>query len=161
MMQRTQTRTDHAARVSRKVQGDVESLVRLYGVSSATSAADLAHDLKVGLEYGCIERADLFLYDTRGVLREVVRYGVTDAAGLDASTHSGRFDWVEALVGGSYRVEINLRDRPGWEQLKSAGLLAIAWAPCAGTSTLGMTSSASGAYVSGNVALSRSILRSA
>lgn len=160
-MQRTQTRTDDAARVSRKVQGDIEALGRMYQLSSHTNAGDLVHDLRVGLEHGCIERADLFLYDPGGTTpREVIRYGVADAAGVDASPHSGRFTWVQSLVGGTYRVEIHLRDRPAWEALKLAGSLKIGWAPCAGTPTAGMVASSSGAYVSGDLALLRSILRS-
>lgn len=160
-MQRTQTRTDDAARVSRKVQGDIEALGRMYQLSSQTSAADLIHDLRVGLEEGCIERADLFLYDPGSTTpREVIRYGVAEAAGVEASPHSGRFTYVPSLVGGTYRVEVNLRDRPAWEALKRSGSLKIAWTPCAGTSTTGMVASSSGAYVSGDLALLRSILRS-
>lgn len=161
MMQRSQTRTDDAARVSRKVQGDIEALGRMYQLSSHTSAGDLAHDLRVGLENGCVERADLFLHDASGTLREVVRYGVAESTGIDASPHSGRFTWVQTLVGGTYRVEIHLRDRPAWEALKVAGSFKIAWGPCAGTPTTGLAASSSGAYVSGDLALLRSILRSA
>lgn len=159
-MQRTHTRTDDAARVSRKVQGDLESLVRLYSLTSTTSAEDLAHDLRIGLESGCIERAQVFVHDALGALKQVIKYGVTAADGVEGSLNSGRFDFDERLKGGTYRIEIDLLDRPKWEGLKSSGALRIRWTPCDSTSTAGMSSTPSGAYVSGDLALQRSILRS-
>lgn len=159
-VQKTGVDTDLAAqRVSRRVRGDLDSMIEKLAVTSATNVSNLVHDLRVGIAHDCIELLSMFLYQ-KGADRDephrVYEYRRVARGEFEESTHSGRITYDAALAGGRIEFEITPRNRAVWDSLKSDGKLEIAWSQCNGRSTAGMTHSADGGYGAGAIGLARS-----
>lgn len=163
-MQRTTTipRTDtaQAARyVANRILGDLLAIREKFGVSTDREVRDLAHDVEVGLQYDCLNRLSLFLYP-KGWTRPHTAYLYDRVApgSFSPSPHSGRIARCSILVGGYLHFEVSLRDASVWEQLKVRSL-KIAWSPCVGQSTNGMSAKSNGGYASGDIGFSRTYMR--
>lgn len=160
LLQKTETDTDLAARrVSRRVHGDLDSMIEKLAVTSATDISSLVHDLRVGIAHDCIELLSVFLYQKgadRDELHRVYEYQRVARGTFEESAHSGRITYEQALAGGRIEFEVTPRNRAAWDKLKTDGELEIPWSPCTGRSSAGMTLSADGGYGSGTIGLARS-----
>lgn len=161
LMQKTGTETDLAAarRVSRRVHGDLDSMIEKLAVTSTTDISSLVHDLRVGIERDCIARLSAFLYQ-KGADRDephrVYEYQRVSRGTFEESAHSGRIAYDSALSGGRIEFQVTPRNRVVWEKLKSDGELRIPWSSCKSRSTAGMSLSSDGGYGAGTIGLSRS-----
>jgi len=159
-MQKTGTDTDLAARrVSRRVHGDLLSMIEKLDVTSSTDISSLVHDLRVGIACDCIAQLSVFLYQ-KGADRDdphrVYEYRRVARGSFEESAHSGRIAYDWALAGGRVEFEVTPRDSAAWDKLKSDGSLKLPWSYCTGRSTAGMTVSADGGYGAGTIGLARS-----
>ena len=145
----------NAAKLARRLRGDLQALHRLYEVSTESYLGDLAHDIEVALANECIARLRLGLVDAAGVLREVYDYEVSNSGDLVPAPHSGRFEFNSGLQGSSLTFRLTPSRRPAWEQLKKDGRLRIGWTTASDLDTSGMGTSDDGAYTAGNLALIR------
>jgi hypothetical protein len=160
LMQKTGTDTDLAARrVSRRVHGDLESMIEKLAVTSATDISSLIHDLRVAIAHDCLELLSVFLYQKgadRDAPQRVYEYRRVARGTFEESAHSGRITYDPALAGGRIEFQVTPRNRAVWDKLKTDGELEIPWSPCKGRSTAGMTLSEDGGYGSGSIGLARS-----
>ena len=157
----TGTSTDLAAlRIARRVHGDLLAMVEKLEVSSATSVADLVHDLGLAIAADAIELLSVFLYEkgaNSDSARRVYEYRRVARSVLEESTHSGRIINDATLRGGRIEFELRTRDA-AWASLKAKGNLKIAWSDCTARSKAGMSTTPDGGYGAGTIGLSRSCL---
>ena len=160
LTQRTAADTDLAAqRVSRRVHGDLDSMIEKLAISSATDISSLTHDLRVGIAHDCVEFLSVFLYQKGADPDEphrVYEYRRVARGTFEESAHSGRIPYDPVLAGGRIEFELTPRNRVVWDKLKNDGKLEIPWSQCKGRSTAGMTLSADGGYGAGTIGLARS-----
>lgn len=159
---RTESRTDNAARVARKILGDLQSLLRLYDCSNETEIQNYAHDIQLGLEHSCISSFRFYISSKiNGYLLEAYEYTVNENGEIaDASATSGRHSYNEKLLNSKLDVNISLKDRDKWEELKKTGKTKISWTPGGGKDLSNMSSQNDGAYKSGALGVSRTAYRS-
>lgn len=159
---RTTSQTNHAARVARRVLGDLQSLVRLYQCATESKVAAYAHDIELGIEHSCISNFRFYLCSSSdGKVLEAYEYIVKENGEIEeASSSSGRHEFSQKLVNSSLEVQISFRDRDKWEQLKKDGLMEISWSPCEPKSLQGLLSQSDGAYKSGQLGVTRTSYRS-
>ncbi len=160
LTQKTGTDTDLAARrISRRVHGDLLSMIEKLDVTSSTNISSLVHDLRVGIARDCIEELSVFLYQ-KGADRDephrVYEYRRVARGTFEESAHSGRVLYDATLAGGRIEFEVTPRNRTVWDNLKRDGKLEIPWSRCKGRSTAGMALSADGGYGAGSIGLARS-----
>lgn len=159
---RSESRTDNAARVARKILGDLQSLVRLYDCSSETEIQNYAHDIQLGLEHSCISNFKFYISSkVNGYLLEAYEYTINENGEIeDANATSGRHSYNEKLLNSKLDINISLKNREKWEELKKSGRTKISWVSGDGKDLSGMTSQSDGAYKSGALGVSRTAYRS-
>ncbi len=80
----TETRTDHAARVARKILGDLQAIHRHYKCRDKDYMHKLAHDIEKGLEHNCLDDFEFCLYEqSTDKLLEVYKYFVNEDGDVD------------------------------------------------------------------------------
>ena len=149
------SRTGDAAKIARKMLGDLQSLRRNYGFRDDEYVRKLASDIEVGFANECINKVQFKLSQPATNKIEVIEYDVTDAESIEASAHSGRFPFEERLKGCQFNVVVTLEDREKWEALKKEKALKLGWSPCEDMDLKGLSSSPDGAYVTDTISVSR------
>lgn len=158
---RAQSRTDNAARVSRKVLGDLQALVRLYDCSDNTEIQNYVYDIQLGIENSCISSFRFYISSkVNGYVLEAYEYTVKENGEIEeANATSGRLTYNEKLLNSKLDVNISLSDRAKWDQLKGAGRTKISWTPGDGKDISGLVSQSDGAYKSGTLGVTRTAYR--
>ena len=165
MMQRTITDSTIDSRaaarfVGNRVLGDLLSINEKFGMRTEQELRSLAYDVTLGLLHDCLDRLSLFLYPISWTQPHTAYvYERTAPGSFTPSSRSGRIERCSMLVGGTLHYEISLIERHIWDELARAGHLKLAWKPCAGQSTTGMTSRTDGGYASGDIGFARNHLR--
>ena len=59
---KVRSRIDDAQKIARKFLGDLQALERLYQIGEDDHLRNMAHDLQVGLIYGCINHVRLCFF---------------------------------------------------------------------------------------------------
>lgn len=155
--QRTNT-TQDARYLARRVLGDLLSIHEKFDIGTVRRMRDLAHDLEIGLDYGCVTTFRIFLYPQgESVPSHCYHYERASVGVFQERTHSGGITRAPSLRHGWHRCEIRLSAPDVWYDLRQRGALRLPWSSCVGISTAGMTSSTDGGYASGALGVSRTL----
>ena len=163
MMQKTALRTmeitgQDAARVARRLLGDLLAIHETYGMGTESYFQDLAHDLEMGLYHRCLTTIRFRLFPTGSAIEdEILVYEVVDGE-IVSSSHSGRLVYNPRLDGGRFQVHVTYCN--GWNALKG-GTLKLNWTEGDAPSTAAMTATPDGGYGSGALRVSRTAFRRA
>lgn len=159
---RTESKTGHAARVARKILGDLQSLNRLYGCSSEDDVQNYAHDIELGIDESCLSSFKFYLCSkTDGKVLEAYEYSVKENGEVEeASASSGRHIYNQRLVGSKLEIHVSFGNRDRWDNLKKEGRMKISWATAEAKNLSGLSSQPDGAYKSGQLGVARTSYRS-
>ncbi|HAG90779.1 MAG TPA: hypothetical protein DCL41_02850 [Bdellovibrionales bacterium] len=157
---RTESKTGHAARVARKILGDLQSLVRLYECSSEETVRKYAHDIEIGIDESCLSHFKFYLCSADGQVLEAYEYIVKENGEVEeSSASSGRHSYNPKLDGSNLEIQVFFRDRQRWEELKKEGVMEVSWSPGEEKSLAGLSSQDDGAYKSGLLGVTRTSYR--
>lgn len=149
---RAETKTNHAARVTRRIKGDLMQLKTFYSCCTDEKVENLSHDLELALDFGALTRFTFYL-KVGDEIREAYDYVVKDNGELETNDRSGRFLFKSDLVGSTLYTQVTHKDP--WDEIDSKKLFKLSWGTSDRPSISHLTSATDGSYSSGNLGVAR------